>query len=81
MRSILVFSIIISIIFLTDLPSGDADCYEAWSRCTGWSSGGTGILWKTCAGRCRLCAGRASGNIHIRRFNRIKTFLLPTWNI
>ncbi|OXA36816.1 Hydramacin-1 [Folsomia candida] len=39
-----------------------ASCYEAWSRCTGWSSGATGILWKTCAGRCQQCQGRASGS-------------------
>ncbi|OXA54800.1 Hydramacin-1 [Folsomia candida] len=32
----------------------DASCFEAWSRCTGWSSGGTRNVWKTCAGRCQL---------------------------
>jgi Macin len=41
-------------------------CFEAWSRCTGWSSAGTGVLWKTCAGRCQLCMGRAGGQcVHV----------------
>ncbi|VDH93327.1 Hypothetical predicted protein, partial [Mytilus galloprovincialis] len=27
------------------------DCWNTWSRCSRWSSGGTGILWKGCNNR------------------------------
>lgn len=52
----------LGVVLLATAPAAQADdCYEAWSRCTGWSSGATGYLWKTCAGRCQLCKGRANG--------------------
>lgn len=59
-RAIFLIILAVGIIMVPTLTES-ASCYEAWSRCTGWSSGGTGILWKTCAGRCQLCQGRASG--------------------
>ncbi|ODM87856.1 Neuromacin-like protein [Orchesella cincta] len=34
---------------------------KAWSLVRGWSSGATGVLWRDCAGRCRTCMGRESG--------------------
>ncbi|OXA39043.1 Hydramacin-1 [Folsomia candida] len=60
-----IFLLIFCIIASQPTVSGQ-DCFEAWSRCTGWSSGGTGILWKSCAGRCRLCQGRATGPVTTR---------------
>merc|ERR1711942_173558 len=35
-------------------------CWETWSRCTQWSSSGTGILWQSCQDRC-VCKGYSSG--------------------
>ncbi|CAL1541195.1 unnamed protein product [Lymnaea stagnalis] len=28
-------------------------CYVAWSRCSGWSSWLTGVVWKSCEKRCK----------------------------
>ncbi|KAH3711918.1 hypothetical protein DPMN_071594 [Dreissena polymorpha] len=36
---------------LCTLISGE--CYEAWSRCSKWSRGATGWLWKYCTDRCK----------------------------
>nr|AVW85485.1 mytimacin 6 [Haliotis discus hannai] len=35
------------------LPQVEGGCWETWSRCTGWSSWGTGRLWKSCNDRCK----------------------------
>ncbi|KAK3612040.1 hypothetical protein CHS0354_021721 [Potamilus streckersoni] len=36
------------------------DCWDTWSRCSRWSSPATGILWLSCADRCK-CKGNATG--------------------
>ncbi|KAL3861899.1 hypothetical protein ACJMK2_007913 [Sinanodonta woodiana] len=36
------------------------DCWDTWSRCTEWSSPGTGILWKSCENQCKS-KGYATG--------------------
>ncbi len=38
------------------------DCYETWSRCTGWSSPATGILWQNCRSYCQGCKNAATGS-------------------
>nr|QXT26520.1 mytimacin 1 [Mytilus coruscus] len=42
------------------------DCWDTWSRCSRWSSGGTGILWKGCNNRCKEL-GYKSGSCVLRR--------------
>merc|ERR1711874_25068 len=37
------------------------DCYEVWSRCSGWSSFLTGYAWLTCDDRCKEL-GKSGGN-------------------
>ncbi|BFZ18852.1 hypothetical protein BsWGS_21891 [Bradybaena similaris] len=41
------------------------NCYDTWSRCSEWSSAGTGILWKTCDGICKE-KGKSGGHCEIR---------------
>jgi len=36
-------------------------CYETWSRCSRWSSSGTGRLWRNCNAHCVTCKGYPSG--------------------
>eukprot|EP00727_Mastigamoeba_balamuthi_P005290 m51a1_g1476 hypothetical protein (95) ;mRNA; r:268967-269251 len=38
------------------------DCWEAWSRCTGWSAPATGVLWQDCATHCQGCFNAATGS-------------------
>lgn len=49
------------------LHSRAETCYDAWSRCSDWSSAATGILWKTCADYCRKCKGKDGGSCQLRR--------------
>ncbi|KAL3852595.1 hypothetical protein ACJMK2_016214 [Sinanodonta woodiana] len=53
---------------LTMTPSTEAnaitDCWNTWSRCTGWSSWATGYLWLSCEDRCK-CQGHAYGTCRI----------------
>nr|NP_001191629.1 neuromacin-like protein [Aplysia californica]A5GZY1.1 RecName: Full=Neuromacin-like protein; Flags: Precursor [Aplysia californica]ABF21076.1 theromacin [Aplysia californica] len=35
-------------------------CWDEWSRCTGWSSAGTGVLWKSCDDQCKKL-GKSGG--------------------
>ena len=37
------------------------DCYDTWSRCSEWSSWGTGWLWADCNERCNEL-GYSGGN-------------------
>ncbi len=37
------------------------DCYDTWSRCTGWSSPATGTLWQSCEEHCQGCYNKAGG--------------------
>nr|AGM14601.1 hydramacin [Ruditapes philippinarum] len=51
----MICSIVAILVMSTVFPRGDAfilECFETWSRCSGWSSGGTGWLWKSCQDRC-----------------------------
>nr|B3RFR8.1 RecName: Full=Hydramacin-1; Short=Hm-1; Flags: Precursor [Hydra vulgaris]ABE26989.1 antimicrobial peptide hydramacin [Hydra vulgaris] len=56
MRTV-VFFILVSIFLVALKPTGTqaqiVDCWETWSRCTKWSQGGTGTLWKSCNDRCK----------------------------
>nr|ACQ90304.1 theromacin [Sinohyriopsis cumingii] len=45
-----------------------SDCYDTWSRCSGWSPALTGILWNTCSERCQ-CLGHADGACHLAQTN------------
>lgn len=38
-----------------------ANCYDTWSKCSGWSSFLTNILWLDCD-RCCKCKGKSSGS-------------------
>ncbi|UJR12346.1 hypothetical protein I4U23_016523 [Adineta vaga] len=38
------------------------DCYDTWSRCTGWSSPATGILWQSCRTYCQGCRNASTGS-------------------
>ena len=49
---------------LAFLPQGESGCWATWSRCSGWSSGATGILWYGCDKRCK-CLGRSGGNCNL----------------
>jgi hypothetical protein len=37
------------------------DCYEDWSRCSGWSSWATDILWENCNDNC-IGKGKSGGS-------------------
>nr|APY18889.1 macin [Ruditapes philippinarum] len=55
MNKLIIISIVAVLMMCSVIPRGEAfivTCYETWSRCTGWSSGGTGWLWKSCPDRC-----------------------------
>ncbi|BFZ18849.1 hypothetical protein BsWGS_21888 [Bradybaena similaris] len=55
-RTLSVFLIALMISALTLTTSADkiiSDCYETWSRCSGWSSWATDWLWKNCDYRCK----------------------------
>ncbi|XP_046549197.1 neuromacin-like protein isoform X2 [Haliotis rubra] len=47
------FLTIVVLASLMVLPQTEAGCWETWSRCSGWSSWGTGTLWKSCNDRCK----------------------------
>uniref|UniRef100_A0AC34GR55 Theromacin n=1 Tax=Panagrolaimus sp. ES5 TaxID=591445 RepID=A0AC34GR55_9BILA len=56
---------IVALIAITFIPNQSTanpidDCWKQWSRCTKWSSGGTGILWDDCDTHCK-CKGYADG--------------------
>lgn len=59
-------SIIIAILLFVSMLCGQissshGSCYSAWSRCSEWSSFGTGFAWKSCPDYCRRCKGYSSG--------------------
>ncbi|XP_022810619.1 neuromacin-like protein [Stylophora pistillata] len=37
---------------LLNFKEAQGNCWKTWSRCSRWSSWGTGRLWKTCNDRC-----------------------------
>ncbi len=57
-------AVLVLIAVMVMLPQSRAGtigkCWSAWSRCTRWSSGGTGIFWQSCNNRC-ICRGQAGG--------------------
>ncbi|KAL3852597.1 hypothetical protein ACJMK2_016216 [Sinanodonta woodiana] len=61
--SVVVCITILPILIMTPSAEGNVlkDCWDTWSRCTGWSSGATGILWQSCEDRCK-CKGYATGS-------------------
>eukprot|EP00095_Tigriopus_kingsejongensis_P011840 maker-scaffold1129_size60621-snap-gene-0.10 protein:Tk11840 transcript:maker-scaffold1129_size60621-snap-gene-0.10-mRNA-1 annotation:"theromacin" len=66
---ILSLSLLVVLVSLTQVQEAEAgwgDCWETWSRCTRWSSAGTGYLWQSCAQRCQ-CLGKASGSCVMSR--------------
>ncbi|CAF4466151.1 unnamed protein product, partial [Rotaria magnacalcarata] len=56
------FSLALLLIILYLGTSNAWDCYETWSRCTGWSSPATGILWQGCPSYCQGCRNAATGS-------------------
>ncbi|CAF1468500.1 unnamed protein product [Adineta steineri] len=54
--------LVLSMVVLLSGTSNAWDCYETWSRCTGWSSPATGILWQSCASYCQGCSNAATGS-------------------
>ncbi|CAF3302743.1 unnamed protein product [Rotaria socialis] len=55
------FFLALLLIILYPGTSNAWDCYETWSRCTGWSSPATGILWQSCPSYCQGCKNAATG--------------------
>eukprot|EP00727_Mastigamoeba_balamuthi_P005301 m51a1_g1477 hypothetical protein (95) ;mRNA; r:270954-271238 len=56
--------VVVAVVLL--LSSANAwDCWEAWSRCTGWSAPATGILWQDCNTHCQGCFNAAGGTCRI----------------
>ncbi|KHJ90669.1 hypothetical protein OESDEN_09484 [Oesophagostomum dentatum] len=53
--------LLIALIVCATAVSVEAGCFENWSRCTPQTAFLTGILWKTCEDRCRLCLGKETG--------------------
>ena len=43
------------------LHQTQGSCWDDWSRCSGWSSSMTGVLWKPCDSYCKS-KGKAVGN-------------------
>ncbi|TRY63109.1 hypothetical protein TCAL_03912 [Tigriopus californicus] len=62
----LAFVCLVGLNLVTETEAGWGDCWDTWSRCSRWSSGGTGILWQSCAKRCQ-CLGKATGSCVISR--------------
>ena len=48
-----VFAIVFALFITESHATFVGDCYETWSRCSEWSSGGTGWLWSSCDDRCK----------------------------
>eukprot|EP00727_Mastigamoeba_balamuthi_P005068 m51a1_g1456 hypothetical protein (94) ;mRNA; f:197973-198254 len=53
-------TVVLAVVLLSSAVSA-WDCYETWSRCSGWSSAATGILWQDCNTHCQGCFNAASG--------------------
>ena len=57
--NVLIAVMIIFVTFITPLNGfGIGDCFETWSRCSRWSSWGTGYLWADCNTRCQQLGKR-----------------------
>ena len=56
MNKLVISSVVAVLVMTSIITEGEAfvlgDCYEEWSRCSGWSSAATGLLWKSCQNRC-----------------------------
>uniref|UniRef100_A0A914PWU7 Uncharacterized protein n=1 Tax=Panagrolaimus davidi TaxID=227884 RepID=A0A914PWU7_9BILA len=50
-----VFIALFGLTFLADESNANpiSDCWNQWSRCTKWSSDGTGVLWQECGNHCK----------------------------
>nr|QHI06026.1 mytimacin-6 [Haliotis diversicolor] len=59
------FFTVVLLASLMVLPQVEAGCWETWSRCSGWSSSLTGILWKSCNDRCKEL-GKSGGKCVLR---------------
>ncbi|GFO37943.1 macin [Plakobranchus ocellatus] len=54
----------VGVISFDQAEAGVGDCYETWSRCSRWSSWGTGRLWLSCNDRCKEL-GRNGGSCRL----------------
>ena len=57
----LVILVILATFCYVDVDFAEASCWSDWSRCSKWSSAGTGPVWDDCPTRCKS-KGFSSGN-------------------
>eukprot|EP00727_Mastigamoeba_balamuthi_P005168 m51a1_g1465 hypothetical protein (95) ;mRNA; r:232884-233168 len=58
-------TLVLASLLLSSSVASAWDCYDTWSRCSGWSSPATGILWQNCNTHCQGCFNAAHGKCNL----------------